>query len=169
MKLLIDLHDINDGTILVDNVNIKKLDTTYLRSNINYINQKTVLFNRTILDNMIYGTNKNKHQVIDLLNKYDLMIIFNKLPNSIYTNAGVNGNNLSLGMQKITMIIRGVLKDALIYIFDEPLTSLDGKSRKKVINMLMGELKDKTLIVITHDKEILPYMDKTLKMHEIKN
>ena len=118
---------------------------------------------------MIYGTNKNKHQVIDLLNKYDLMVLFNKLPNSIYTNAGVNGNNLSLGMQKITMLIRGVLKDALIYIFDEPLTSLDGKSRKKVIKMLIEELKDKTLIVITHDKEILPYMDKTLKMHEIKN
>ena len=169
MKLLIDLHDIDGGTILVDNVNIKKLDTTYLRSKINYVNQRTVLFNRSILDNMIYGTNKNKHQVIDLLNKYDLMVVFNKLPNSIYTNAGVNGNNLSLGMQKITMLIRGVLKEALIYIFDEPLTSLDGKTRKKVIKMLMEELKDKTLIVITHDKEILPYMDKTLKMHEIKN
>ncbi len=169
MKLLIDLHDVNDGKILLDNTNIKNIDTTYLRSNIIYINQRTVLFNRTILDNMIYGTNKNKHQVINLLNKYDLMVIFNKLPNSIYTDAGVNGNNLSLGMQKVTMIIRGVLKDGLIYAFDEPLTSLDGKSRKKVIKMLMSELKDKTLIVITHDKEIIPYMDKTLKMNELKN
>tara|TARA_Y200000002_G_scaffold382637_1_gene400436 strand:- start:222 stop:1895 length:1674 start_codon:yes stop_codon:yes gene_type:complete len=169
MKLLIDLHDVDDGEILVDNISIKKIDTTYLRTNIIYINQRTVLFNRTILDNMVYGTNKNKHQVINLLNKYDLMVIFNKLPNSIYTNAGVNGNNLSLGMQKITMIIRGVLKDGLIYAFDEPLTSLDSKSRKKVINMLMEELKDKTLIVITHDKEILPYMNRILKMHEIKN
>jgi len=169
MKLLIHLHDLKNGKILIDNFDISNINTEYLRSKIIYINQKTVLFNRSILDNMIYGTQKNKHDVIDLLNKYDLMILFNKLPNSIYSQAGVNGNNLSLGMQKIAMIIRGVLKDGLIYAFDEPLTSLDGKTRKKVIKMLMEELKNKTLIIITHDKEIIPYMNKTLKMHELKN
>ena len=51
MKLLIDLHDVNEGKILVDNTNIKNIDTTYLRSKIIYINQRTVLFNRTILKN----------------------------------------------------------------------------------------------------------------------
>ena len=169
MKLLIDLHDIQEGEILVDNINIKKLETSYLRSKIVYINQRTTLFNKTVLNNMLYGTNKNEQNVIDILNKYDLMMVFNKLPNSIHTNSGVNGNNLSLGMQKVTMIIRGVLKDGIIYAFDEPLTSLDGETRKKIIKLLMGELKNKTLIIITHDKEILPYMDKTLKMHELKN
>ena len=169
MKLLIDLHDIQEGEILVDNINIKKLDTSYLRSKIVYINQRTTLFNKTVLSNMLYGTNKNEKNVIDILNKYDLIMVFNKLPNSIHTNSGVNGNNLSLGMQKVTMIIRGVLKDGYIYAFDEPLTSLDAETRKKVIKLLMGELKNKTLIIITHDKEILPYMNKTLKMHELKN
>ena len=167
MKILIDLYDINKGEILVDNKNIKNINTTYLRSNIIYINQRTTLFNRSILENMRYGTNKNKHHIIDLINKYDLMTVFNKLPNGIYTNSGVNGNNLSMGMQKVTMIVRGILKEGLIYAFDEPLTSLDSKTRKKIIKMLMEELKDKTLIIITHDKEILPYMDKTLKMGNI--
>jgi len=169
MKLLIDLHEINEGKILVDNIDIKQIDTSYLRSKIVYINQRTTLFNRSILSNMLYGTNKDKQNAIDLLNKYDLMMVYNKLPNSINTNSGVNGNNLSLGMQKVTMIIRGVLKDGIIYAFDEPLTSLDGETRKKIIKLLMGELKNKTLIIITHDKEILPYMNKTLKMHELKN
>ena len=169
MKLLIDLHDIQKGQIFVDNIDIKKLETSYLRSKIVYINQRTTLFNRSIISNILYGTNKNEQIAIDILNKYDLMTIFNKLPNSIYTNAGVNGNNLSLGMQKVTMIMRGILKNGLIYIFDEPLTSLDTKTRKKIIKLLMNELKDKTLIIITHDKEILPYMDKTLKMIELKN
>jgi ABC-type multidrug transport system fused ATPase/permease subunit len=169
MKILIDLHEINSGEILVDNVNIKKIDTTYLRKNIIYINQRTTLFNRSILDNMSYGTNKNNHHIIELLQKYDLMTIFNKLPKGIYTQAGVNGNNLSMGMQKITMIVRGVLKDGLIYAFDEPLTSLDSKSRKKVIKMLMEVLKDKTLIIITHDKEILPYINRTLYMNRVNN
>lgn len=169
MKLLIDLHDINEGKILVDDINIKNIDTTYLRKNIIYINQRTTLFNRSILENMGYGTNKNNHHIITLLEKYDLMTIYNKLPKGIYTQAGVNGNNLSMGMQKVTMIVRGVLKDGLIYAFDEPLTSLDSKTRKKVIKMLMDELKNKTLIIITHDKEILPYMNRTLYMNKIKN
>ena len=169
MKLLIDLHEINSGEILVDGVNIKNIDTNYLREKIIYINQKTVLFNRTIIENMKYGTDKNDKDVYDLLNKYELMVIFNKLPNSIKTNSGVNGNNLSMGMQKIVMLVRGILKDGIIYIFDEPLTSLDSKTRNKVINMLMGELKDKTLLVITHDKEILPHMTKLLQMNNITN
>ena len=67
------------------------------------------------------------------------------------------------------MIVRGVLKDGLIYAFDEPLTSLDSKSRKKVIKMLMEVLKDKTLIIITHDKEILPYINRTLYMNRVNN
>jgi len=67
------------------------------------------------------------------------------------------------------MLVRGILKDGIIYIFDEPLTSLDSKTRNKVINMLMGELKDKTLLVITHDKEILPHMTKLLQMNNITN
>ena len=79
-------------------------------------------------------------------------------PNSI------NGNNLSLGMQKIVLLIRGILKNGIIYIFDEPLTSLDSKTRNKVIKMLNKELKEKTVIIITHDKEILPHVNKILKI-----
>lgn len=169
MKLLINLYDIQSGEILVDNLDIKNIKTDYLRNKIIYVNQKTILFNRTIIENIIYGTNKNKHEVINLINKYDLMLIFNKLPNSIYSNCGVNGSNLSMGMQKVVIILRSIMKDGIIYVYDEPLTSLDSNTRKKVIKMLINELKDKTLIVITHDKEILPYMSKTLKMIKIKN
>lgn len=167
MKLLIHLNEANKGDIYIDNNEIKTIETEYLRSKIIYVNQRTVLFNRTILENMKYGTNKNNEDIVNLLNKYDLMRVFNKLPKSIHSQSGVNGNNLSLGMQKITIIIRGILKDGLIYAFDEPLTSLDTNTRKNVIKMLINELKGKTLIIITHDKEILPYMDKTLKI--IKN
>ena len=164
MKLLINLHKIDNGEILIDNYNIQNIDTYYLRNNIIYINQKTILFEKSIIENMKYGTNKSDNNIINLLEKYDLMVNFNNLPNSIKTNAGVNGNNLSLGMQKIVLLIRGILKNGIIYIFDEPLTSLDSKTRNKVIKMLNNELKEKTVIIITHDKEILPHVNKILKI-----
>ena len=81
----------------------------------------------------------------------------------------MNGNNLSLGMQKITIILRGIFKrvSCNVFIFDEPLAGLDQFSRRNVIKLILGECKDKTLIIITHDPEIIPYMDKSVLMKDI--
>ena len=72
-------------------------------------------------------------------------------------------------MQKVVIITRAVLKvkDNIIIIFDEPLAGLDQKTREKVINMIQQETQNKTVIVITHDMEILPYMDKVINLKEI--
>ena len=56
------------------------------------------------------------------------------------------------------------LQKSLIIFFDEPLAGLDEITRKKVIKMILKECKGKTMLVITHDKEIIPYMDKVHKL-----
>ena len=82
--------------------------------------------------------------------------------------AGSNGNNLSIGMQKIVVLVRGLLamkdKNSKICVFDEPLTALDEKSRQKTIKMILNETKNKTLLVITHDSEIIPFMDRSINI-----
>ena len=74
-------------------------------------------------------------------------------------------------MQKIIILIRGILKSyrGNIIIFDEPLAGLDYNSRKKIINLILNETKNKTLIIVTHDKEILPYMNKVINIEKINN
>ena len=168
-KLLLKLYNY-DGKILINNIDIQKIDTNYLRSKIIYINQKTDMIESSIINNMNYGNNINNQKIIDLLNKYDLQIIFNRLKNGINENVNLNGTNLSLGMQKIVILIRGILKvnKGEIIIFDEPIAGLDNNTRKKVIKMINNEIKNKTLIVITHDKEILPYMDKVINIEKYK-
>ena len=52
---------------------------------------------------------------------------------------------------------------------DEPLAGLDQKTRQKVIKLIVTECKNKTLIVITHDKEILPYMNKRINLQSLKD
>jgi ABC-type multidrug transport system fused ATPase/permease subunit len=168
MKLLIDLHPLTQGDILIDNVNIKNIDTEYLRNKIIYVNQKTLMFNKSVFDNIKYGTQINEQQIINLMEKYDLLTVFQKLPFGLKSNCGVNGNNLSMGMQKVIIMIRGILKNGIVYILDEPLTSLDSKTKKKIIKMIMNELKNKTIIVITHDKEIIPYMNKTININHLR-
>ena len=106
--------------------------------------------------------------MIDLLNKYDLNTTFSKLEYGINSNAGVNGTNLSLGMQKVVIILRGIIKKYNIIIFDEPLAGLDSKTRVKVMNLIKDYCNGKTVMIITHDKEIIPYCDEVININEIK-
>jgi ABC-type multidrug transport system fused ATPase/permease subunit len=169
-KLLLNLHEYK-GTILIDNKNIKDISNEELRKNIVYINQRTVLFEKSVIDNMNYGNNIDKIKIIHLLNKYDLMPIFNNLPNDINEIVKVNGGNLSLGMQKIIILVRGILKSrhCNVMIIDEPLASLDKNSVKKVLKMINEECADKTLLIITHDKAIYPIVDKIIDINNMNN
>lgn len=155
MKLLLKFYKPQQGVILLDNININDINTKYVRKHINYINQKTILFNDTIINNMKYGNEKSDAEIFDLLQQYDLLYLFNNDINELQKIVEINGTNISMGIQKIIFLVRGILKtDCSIYVFDEPLTSLDMNTRKKVMKMINNIVRDKTTIIITHDIEI---------------
>lgn len=165
MKLIIKMYNLNSGEIFLDDINIKNICNKDIRDNIYYVNQRTIMFNDTILYNLKYGNEVSDEYIIELLKKYDLYNYYSNLEKGLDTPAGVNGSNLSLGMQKIIMIIRGILKpNKNIIIFDEPLTSLDKDTRKKIIKLIINETMNKTIIIISHDDEIMPYADKIIKL-----
>ena len=165
MKLLLGLHSPQKGKIIVNQCDIKNINPTILRDQINYINQRTGLFSDNVINNIKYGNSWNNKDIISLLKKYQLDTVFQQLKNGIYSNVGVQGKNVSLGMQKVIMNCRGLLKNGYIVVLDEPLAGLDTSTRMKMIRLINDMCKNKTLIVITHDKEILPYMDKTINLN----
>lgn len=168
MKMLIGLYKPEEGEIKIDGVNIQDMDFQYLRDNVNYINQKTNLFDETVLYNMLYGNDHViEEELLKKLEQYKLMDVFSDLPDGVYANAGIHGGNLSGGMQKITLLMRGILKPGKITILDEPLAGLDSGTRMKVMDMILAETKGKTLIVITHDKEILPSLDRVVDINKL--
>ena len=170
VKLLLRMNTFEKGDILIDNISIFKYDIKYLRSQIIYINQRTNLFDTSIINNILYGNdNLTEKDVRNLIDNYDLNSVYSGLKNSIFSNAGVNGNNLSLGMQKITILLRGILKKGIIKIFDEPLAGLDNLTRVKVIKMIKNECVNNTVIIITHDKEILSSCTKIINIKDINN
>ena len=167
MKMLVGLYKPEEGEILIDGVDINKMDIEYLRSQVNYVNQRTQLFEDTVLYNMKYGNDINDEEVIEKLKRYKLDEVFSDLPGGVKANAGLNGGNLSGGMQKITILMRGILKGGSIVVLDEPLAGLDKKTIAKTIDMVLAETQNKTLIVITHDNTILPYMDRVVDINNI--
>lgn len=168
MKLMINLHPIESGAIEIDGINIKDIDNDHLRSNVNYINQRTNLFNETVLYNMQYGNDVDEKIILKKLKDYELDILFSDLEDGIHSNVGVHGGNLSGGMQKVTMLMRGLLRTSKIVLIDEPLSGLDADTRVKAIKMIMNECENKTLVIITHDEEILPFMSNIVDIKDIQ-
>jgi len=160
-KLILKLYKPVNGEILIGDINLQDIDTPHLRRNIIYVNQKTGLYNKTIIENIMYGNKSiNEADVLRFMKRYNLLYIYANLDKGIYTNCGVGGASLSIGMQKIVILLRAILKPGYnVIIFDEPLAGIDNKNRVNVINMIKDIAKNRTVIIITHDKEILPMCD----------
>lgn len=167
MKMLVGLYKPEDGVITIDGNDINTLNVDYLRENVNYVNQNTKLFEETVLYNMKYGNDIAEDKIIEKLKKYKLDSVFDDLPDGVNANAGLNGGNLSGGMQKITILMRGILKKGNIIVLDEPLAGLDKNTISRVIEMILQETADKTLIVITHDQAILPHLDRVVDINSL--
>tara|TARA_A100001015_G_scaffold270013_1_gene322184 strand:+ start:231 stop:590 length:360 start_codon:yes stop_codon:yes gene_type:complete len=108
---------------------------------------------------MLYGIEEDmvenkKIQLNNMLKKYNLESLYATI-GGIEADVGVNGTNLSTGMKKVIMILRGILKPRpAIYIFDEPTAGLDQSTAFKVINLIKTECKNKTVIIITHSDTV---------------
>jgi ABC-type multidrug transport system fused ATPase/permease subunit len=168
VKLLLRLHAIQKGNIYINGIPIDRINPEDLRNSVNYVNQRTGLFQGSVIENMKYGNNSKDTELVGLLEKYGLVDNFRALKKGVYSDVGVNGKEVSLGMQKIIMNVRGILKKGRIIVFDEPLAGLDSGTREKMIGMIDDLCKGKTLIIITHDKEILRIMDKAIDLNKLQ-
>ena len=167
MKMLVGLYKPEDGIVTIDGIDINTLNVDYLREHVNYVNQNTKLFENSVIYNMKYGNDISEEEIVSKLKKYKLENVFDDLPDGIGADAGLNGGNLSGGMQKITILMRGILKKGDIIILDEPLAGLDKNTISKVIEMILQETTNKTLIVITHDNAILPHLDRVVDINSL--
>jgi len=150
-----------EGNILIDGQNLKDCTYESLVKNIAYISQHPKLFNKSILYNISYGTKYTEKEVIEKLNKLGLMEFINVFPDKLKTVVGKEGNNVSGGQRQFITFIRSLIQNKSIILLDEPSSSLDQHSKEILMN-LIKKLKHKTIIITTHDKELLPLFDKVI-------
>ena len=164
MKLLLKFYTPSSGNIFIDGRNLNTIHPDDIRKQMYYINQRTMLFNDTLLNNLRYGTLCTEEEVVAMLKKYDLESVFNQRGDDwLYTPVETNGSNISMGMQKVIFLVRGMLHKAPLYLIDEPFTSIDAHSRSKVLRLMAEETRGKTVLIITHDHEGLDQLlDETI-------
>jgi ATP-binding cassette subfamily B protein len=165
IKLFLKLYKCNNGEILIDDVNIEKIDNAYIRKNITYVNQTSKLFDKKVIDNILYACNNihdcNNH--LDEVMKYPKIAQLYKNINIYEKESGSLGENLSGGQRQITNIISGLINPSKILILDEPTNALDPELKRELLSIIKDfKRHKKCIIIITHDKEVYPLFDETI-------
>lgn len=166
-KLLLRLYDVDAGHIMIDGQNIAHIRQEDLRSKIAYIPQDTILFHRTIYENIAYGNPKaSRDEVIDAAKSAHVDEFVQNLEHGYETKVGERGVKLSGGQRQRIGIARAMLKkDAPILIMDEATSSLDSKSEKYIQDSFEKLSEGRTTIVIAHRLSTIQKMDRILVMN----
>ena len=154
LKLILGFYQPTNGQITINNIPIQKINRDYLRSNISIVNQNVKLFNRTIIENIAYGTKLSQKQIIQQLQKLNILQVFHNLPNNLQTKVGKYGDKLSGGQKQIIYLLRCYFRQNPIIILDEPTSNIDDFHKKYVIQMIKELTKKSTLIIVSHDATI---------------
>jgi ATP-binding cassette subfamily C protein len=168
-KLLLRFYDVNDGEILIGNINIKDIDLKYLREKISYLSQNPEIFDNTIRYNISYGNrNVNEIEIIKVCKIVNIHNDIIKLPFAYDTLAGEEGTRLSGGQRQKIAIARNIIRNPDIFIFDELTSNIDAKSRKNIFSAILNISKDKTLIYISHNLSEILNMDRVIVIEDGK-
>lgn len=159
IKLLLQLHLPQEGSILYDNCDASSIALNTLRKRIGFVSQDVFLFNDTIKNNMVYGCEVFSDSELNLIvNKFCPFI--NELPNGMNMIVGERGNNLSGGQRQAISIVRTILKQPDILLFDEGNTNLDIQSLDILEDLVEKYFYHKTCVFIAHGNSVYTKPDK---------
>ena len=145
------LYDVQEGEVTFDGVDVRKLDLHFLRENIGIVSQETYLFNGTIRDNLLYAKpDATEEELIEACKKANIYEFIEKQEKGLDTKVGNRGLKLSGGEKQRISIARVLLKDPVLFIFDEATASLDSISESKIQEAINPIIKSKTSILIAH-------------------
>ena len=158
-------YDLAQGKISVGGEDISNVRQESLRAHIAVIPQDTMLFNRTIMENIRYGNVKATDEDVIKAAKAAYADEFIKnLPHGYESKVGERGVMLSGGERQRIAIARAILKDAPILILDEATSALDSESEQYIQKSLKKLMKGKTVIAIAHRLSTLKEMDRLVVM-----
>jgi ABC-type multidrug transport system fused ATPase/permease subunit len=160
LKLMLGLMKPSNGEIFLDGKPVSKLDKKELRSLISYSPQNPILFNRSIYENITYGIKGVTREKVTALVKemnIDGLLDLNKL-------AGKGGSALSGGQRQMVSLMRVMLINPKYIVLDEITSSIDSVTKQKLFNILERLFVDKTVIMVTHDDDMLKLANLHLQM-----
>ena len=169
IKLLNHFYDLSDGAILIDNVDIAKVQKDALRKRIGIVLQDTHLFKGSIFENIHYGDlTASSEAVIEAAQKAGAHEFITKLPDRYDTQILEGGQNFSQGERQLISIARTLLNNPDLLILDEATSNIDTRTEAKIQTSLKGLMEGRTSIVIAHRLQTIEKADQILVIDQGK-
>jgi ABC-type bacteriocin/lantibiotic exporter with double-glycine peptidase domain len=168
-KLLVNILSPTEGSITIDNVNICDYDSVWLKKNIGYVAQDSILFSDTIANNISYGLESvTEYDIIEAAKNANAHEFISMLPNKYQTTLeGTELSSLSGGQKQRISIARALIRKPQIIIFDEATSALDPYC-EELVQQTIKECfcnQNSTMIIIAHRRSALEIAD---KIYELK-
>lgn len=167
INLIPRFHDVTEGEILVDGVNIKNASLHDLREKIGYVPQKGVLFSGTIDSNLRYGkkdaTSEEIRKAAKIAQSLDFIM---EKENNFESEISQGGSNVSGGQKQRLSIARAIAKNPEIFIFDDSFSALDFKTDAKLRKTLKSETKDATVLIVAQRISTIINADQIIVLDE---
>lgn len=155
------------GQILVNDRDIH-LNIQQWQNKIGYVSQSIFIMDKTIEENIAFGIKKdeiNKNLLEKVLINTNLKDLNDKLISSTNPYVGENGARLSGGQRQRIGIARALYRDPTLLILDEATNSLDKNNENKILELIKKLKKEKTIILISHDKDTFKYCDRIISLN----
>ncbi|KAG5383524.1 hypothetical protein IGI04_034994 [Brassica rapa subsp. trilocularis] len=151
ISLIERFYDPESGEVLIDGIDLKKLQLRWIRRKIGLVSQEPILFATTIRENIVYGKEDASDEEIRTAVKLASATRFvDKLPQGLDTMVGDHGTQLSGGQKQRLAIARAILKNPKILLLDEATSALDAESERTVQDALVKLMSSRTTIVVAH-------------------
>ena len=163
LNLLSRFYEVDSGEILIDGIPTPEIALEDLRRQIAIVPQDTVLFDATVMENIMYGAPASTREAaIEAARQANADDFITQMPNGYETQIGESGTKLSTGQQQRLSIARAILKGPPILVLDEATSALDSQSEVLVQASLENLMKGRTTFVIAHRLSTVVHADKIL-------
>lgn len=167
LKLLMRFWDVNQGSITVDEEEIKQIPTKHLRNMESYVTQETHLFHDSIANNIaIAKKDATREEIMEACKKASIHDFIMTLPKGYDTEVGELGDTLSGGEKQRIGIARAFLHDAPMILMDEPTSNLDSLNEGIILKSLKESSKQKTIVLVSHRSSTMNIADTVYEMKD---
>lgn len=167
LKLLMRFWDVNQGSITVDEEEIKQIPTNHLRNMESYVTQETHLFHDSIANNIaIAKKDATREEIMEACKKASIHDFIMTLPKGYDTEVGELGDTLSGGEKQRIGIARAFLHDAPMILMDEPTSNLDSLNEGIILKSLKESSKQKTIVLVSHRASTMNIADTVYEMKD---
>ncbi|MDU1604118.1 MAG: ABC transporter ATP-binding protein [Clostridium sp.] len=168
-NLILRLHDIDEGEIRINGVDIRCISQKELRDTIGYVPQKAFLFSGTIEDNLKMGyKDATKEDMKRALSISQSDSFVDKLPDGLKSEVSQGGSNFSGGQKQRLSIARALIRSVPIYIFDDSFSALDLKTDSTLRKSLKENMTESAKIIIAQRVSTIMDADQIIVLDEGK-